>query len=445
MLDHPACRLRHGRAVAWRLALAALLAPAALVAQTRDIAESRRLGRDAVAAYRAGDFAAFEAKGDSALHLRPDHPSLVYNLAAARALNGDAPGALSLLGRLADWGLSYDPARDDDFASLRGEPGFDAVRGRLLANGEPHGDAEPAYELGPEQWVPEALAYDPVGDCLYLGGVRERTITRVARDGSTAAFAGGAGSGQPAPLGMVVDPRRRVLWVSGTTMPESASRDDGQAETEVRAYDLGTGRLLHTHRPAPADSGMALGDLTLDGRGGVLVSDGRTGALLLADPDSPGLDRVLPRGTLGSPQGIVLEPDGRHAFVADYALGLVRVDIENGTARPLAAPTTLLGSDALLRIGDDLLVVQNGITPARVMRIRLSADRERIDDATVLVSGLPSFQEPTGAVLARGSLFLVANGQWARFADGRPADPRTVAAPLVLRVALTAPPGSPPR
>jgi hypothetical protein len=233
---------------------------------------------------------------------------------------------------------------------------------------------------------------------------------------------------------MVADADRRALWVSGSTMAESETEDAGQRPAEVREYDLDTGELRRTLAAPSVD--MQTGDIALDLRGGVLVSDGRTGALLRSVGDSDTLAVVLPAGTLGSPQGIAVTDGGATAWVADYALGLARVDLDSRTAAVVHAPTTLLGSDALLSFEGDLFVVQNGVAPARVVRLRPAPGGAKIDEVEVLLASHPDFAEPTGAVIARGAIYLVANSQWPWFAGGEVSRPEELKGPIILEVPL---------
>jgi tetratricopeptide (TPR) repeat protein len=74
----------------------------------------------------AGDYEAYRAALAGALEKRPDHPSILYNLACAEALAGRPDEALRHLQRalelrpeMREWALS-----DEDFASLRDAPGW---------------------------------------------------------------------------------------------------------------------------------------------------------------------------------------------------------------------------------------------------------------------------------------------------------------------------------
>jgi tetratricopeptide (TPR) repeat protein len=74
----------------------------------------------------AGDYDAYADELAEALERRPDHPATLYNLACAEALAGRTDDALAHLRRglelrpeMAEWAR-----KDEDFASLRGQPGW---------------------------------------------------------------------------------------------------------------------------------------------------------------------------------------------------------------------------------------------------------------------------------------------------------------------------------
>jgi hypothetical protein len=57
----------------------------------------------------------------------------------------------------------------------------------------------------------------------------------------------------------------------------------------------------------------------------------------------------------------------------------------------------------------------------------------------VVAAGLPAFEEPTGATIIDGRLYLIANSHWDRFEDGRLEDPASLSPPLVLSIGLDPP------
>ncbi len=425
------------------LALAAALpltASARLVAQdaapssAAEVAEGRRLAREGVEAYRAGDLSTFASRMAAAVAARPDHPVYVYNLAAARSLVGDTAGAVTRLSQLEAWGLSYDLRADTDFDPLRGVPAFEEQQIRLLENGRAFGDAERAWTLDDPQMIPEGLAWDRVSGRVFVSGVRRRVVLAIEPGGAVSTLIDGLADGMPPPLGLGVDAARRALWVSGTRVPESLTgpAEVSAPEAEVREYDLDTG-ALRRRIALPPIAGVAAGDVAVEPDGDVLVSDWRSGALLRAVPDSDTLAVVLPPGSLGSPQGIAPAVDGSGAWVADYALGLAWVDFATGSVSVARVWTTLLGSDAVAAHGDALLIVQNGVTPARVLRVAVGAGGE-IGEVEVVLAAHPDFSEPTGLAVIDGAPHVIANGQWPHFAGGEVQREEELTAPLVLRL-----------
>lgn len=399
-------------------------------AQTPDeVARGREAYAEAVAAWRAGDRPRFLASIERADALRPAHPGILYALASARAMNADARGAVATLSRLADMGLAYDPTGDEDFAGLAADPGFAEVAGRLAANGGPVGVADTAFTLPWRDFVPEGLARDPRSGDVFVSGVHARRVVRVGGDGRAEPFVDGLWSA----LGLAVDAERRILWIGTAAMPETAGADSSElGRGAVVGVDLASGRRV-AELSLPEDGRAHVpGDLSLAPDGTLFVSDGAAGVLWVRRPGSASLDVLTGPDRLVSPQGSALSADGRTLWLADYSLGLLAVDPSTGVARSLSQPedAALLGIDALLLEGNDLIAVQNGVRPARVLRIRL--DGERVAGWEAIAAALPAFEEPTGAFLDAGRLWLVANSHWDRFEDGRLRDPESLSPPLVL-------------
>jgi sugar lactone lactonase YvrE len=411
--------------------------PAALAAQTLpDLDRARTLTARAIEAYREEDFTTFRDLLGQAMELRPPHPTLVYNLAAAHARTGDPDRALGLLDRAAVMGLAIDPGDDPDFGGIDPDR-LGPVRDRLLSNADPVGRADTAFTFGPPDLIPEGIAHDPVTGTFYVSSIRHGSILAVSPDSAVRELNAAGRPRRGSTMGMAVHAGDRRLWVATSVLPQRRDADSAAVgRATLLAFDLDTGRPAAAY-PVPGPGRHVLGDLALAPDGTVFATDAGTGAVLRLDPGAEALRTLVEPGTLASPQGLVVDPGGR-LLVADYSLGLIAVDTTSGAVRLLEQPAdiALVGIDGLVAHGADLIAVQNGFPPHRVIRIRLADDGLRVRDVDVLAASLPAFDEPTLAVLVHDALFLVANSQWNRF-DGPTLNPDPpLTRPVILRLPL---------
>jgi sugar lactone lactonase YvrE len=330
-------------------------------------------------------------------------------------------------------GLAYDPAGDADFAGLSDDPAFEAVAGRLRANAIPVGVADTAFTLPWREFVPEGIARDAVSGAFFVSGVHGRRVARVDPDGRVEPFVEGLWSA----LGLAIDAERRILWIGTAAMPETAGVDSIElGRAAIVGVDLDSGRRVAEHRLPDDGRAHVPGDLSVAPDGTVFAADGAAGLLWVLRPGAESLVPLTDDTALISPQGSALSADGRVLWLADYSLGILAVDPVTGSARRVDAPpdATLLGIDALLRDGDDLIAVQNGVRPARVLRLSLDAAAGAVRRWTVIAAALPEFEEPTGATLAEGRIWLIANSHWDRFEAGKLRDPASLSPPLVISI-----------
>lgn len=391
----------------------------------------------ALASREKKDLPAFLAHAEAAAALAPRSVTARLVLARARAMNGKAAEALKVLEGLVAQGLWLDLRAEPDLASLKG-PALDALLIRMEEAKRPEGRSEVAFRLPERDFIPEGIAHDAKTGAFLVGSVHLRKIVRVAPDGTVTGLVEPGQDGLGSVLGIAADSARRVLWACSAALPQGRGfRPQDEGRTRLHAFDLDSGRTLRSLEPPKAEGPQTLNDLTLAGDGTVYVSDPASSALYVLRPGGPGLEILLPPGVLASPQGLALSADERSLHVADYALGLVRVDLRSRTAFVLDLPDDLAlgGVDGLTRHGDDLLAIQNGLEPHRVLRLRLDGDR--VAGARVVQRAHPLFDEPTLGVVVGGKLHYVANSQWRRFGeDGTIWPLDRLDPPVVLRADL---------
>jgi sugar lactone lactonase YvrE len=421
-----------------------LLVPGPALAQTSvatdPVLESRTHYAEALQAYKARDYPQFLEHARLAQRLRPTHGAATYALAAAYALTGDTAAALASLRRFAELGYTAEPAADSDYATLRGSLALEEVERRLVRNRAPLVRSKAAFTLPEPDLLAEGVAYDRREGTFFVSAVHARKIIAMTRDGRFSDFAVLDAPGLWAPLGMRVDPVRRLLWAATAAVPQMAgyARADSGRSALLR-FDLETGKL--TGRFAVPDDGRphALGDVTVTRAGDVYASDSRSPILFRVPANADSLERFLESPLLLSAQGLALDGEERTLYIADYSRGVIRVDLASRVAAVLPAADTVLalGIDGLYYHAGALIGIQNGVEPHRVVRLELSPDRRQIVRSMAIERAHPQYAEPTLGVLEGRDLYYVANSQWERFGNGgRIAEPDSLRRPVVLRLRL---------
>jgi hypothetical protein len=382
---------------------------------------------DLVAAYQAQDYAAMVTAGHKAVLARPQHPGAKFNLALAHALNGETEMALAMLDELLAYGIDFGADELEDFSAVRESNAWRAYADGLRDLREPQGVAERAYQLDDAHFVPEGIAIDARG-AFYLGSIRKGVLLRDAallsdRQGHWSVF------------GMRFH-EDGSLWFASAAVAQLEDVGDELGKTGLFRIDPDGGRITRAAILPQHAGQQLLGDLVIAGNL-IYTTDSLTGAIHQYDITADTYSTLVEPGLMRSPQGLVLDAAGEHLYVADYSSGLYRVSLQDGAAESVLLPerTSAYGIDGLYRYGDELIAIQNGIRPHRVVAFSLSDDGSAVTAHRVLASNLADFDEPTLGVVRGDDFYFVANSHWNRF-DRENRLPADLAGPIVLKLAL---------
>lgn len=414
----------------------------ALVSPTsRAGAQERALLEEAVAKARAAhdahDVQGFREWSRKVVELAPRSTRGLYNLACAQALGGDAAAAAGILDRLTAMGVASDAARDPDFDPIRPSAELEAALGRARALESRVGSSEVAFTLPEKDLITEGVAYDPKSRAFFVSSVRKRKVVRRLADGSVADFTK-PDDGLLSAIGLAVDAQRRRLWVTSAGFPQMQGfKPEDTGRSFLVEYDLDTGALCRRVAPPPGVEGAQLSDLAISSAGDVFVADPENGGVYVLRSGASELGVLVGAGPIGSAQGLAPSADGRHLFVADYVQGIVRVDTSTGATLLLPVPpdTAVTGIDGLALHGGELIGVQNGLRPNRVVRLRLDAAQGSITAVETLERNHPEFDEPTLGTLVDGAFYYVGNSQYGKVRDDGTIE-ADVRPPAVLRLVL---------
>jgi sugar lactone lactonase YvrE len=404
------------------LALSATLLTAAVVgpAGAQDDAAARSQAareayRRAAAAERAGQADSAYAEVSRAQRSWPEQPAYTEQLARMAARRGDIANLDRALAQLARQGTGGAAALDSAVRRVAGASSGIAARLRALDSAlAPVEGATSRLVTGDTAFWPEGLDVDPRDGALLVTSIRHRNVLRVAPDGATRWLL--ADSARPAAvMGVAVDAVRDLLWL--TTAGHRAMSGFTAADTAASELLLVRGGRI-ARRWRLGDGTGIPGELAVAPDGEVVVSDAVKGRLYRLTPGAESLV-TLAHPLLRSAQGIAFSADGGTAWIADWSHGLLRWERATGEISAVTAAdgATLVGIDGLRRVGERLLGVQNGVSPARVIEIALSPDGRRASKVRVLDRPGRLDGEPTVGAIVGGNFVYVASSHWPFWSD----------------------------
>lgn len=377
--------------------------------------------------YRLGD--AYRKSGDDQrmmwtlkrlYQLQPNASGIAHALAVAYAKLGDKSAAYDTLLKMHQQGFGLDLADKPEFEKIGDTELWRYLVENLKANLAPFGEGKVAFTLPGGDTLNEALAYDAKRKRMLVGSVRDGTIQIVDDAGKLKPFIEpDAENGLWSVYAMAVAPDEDALYVASTSSVLFRKFDQSDfGKAGLFKFDLGTGRLAARYL-LPEDSQPQTLSSVAVGKGGlVFVADGIRNIIYRLDGGE--LKPMVANPRLTSIRGMAVSADGGTLYFADYTMGLLGVDLAAGKGFDLQYDPVKLfvgGVDGLYWYDNALVLIQNGMTPKRVMRLILSDDGRSVVRAMPLDAGKPEFELPTYGMIRDDGLYFVANSQKNRY-DG---------------------------
>ena len=287
---------------------------------------------------------------------------------------------------------------------------------------------------------PEGVDYDPRSGHYYLASVRQRTIAELRPDGSVRELWPRGRAGIGAVLGVRVDTTRGVLWATTSGLRQMKGYEPGDsAIAALLRIRISDGAIERRWDVAPTARGHVLGDLAVAPNGDVWVTDSFEPVVYRLRAGRDTLERIS-SPLFRSLQGVAPDADGRTVVLADYSRGLLALDVATSEVTRIedAPNVSARGCDGIvLDAHGAIIAVQNGVSPARVVRFVIDPTRRRVLSATVIDRNPAIADEPTIGTIAGGEFVYVANSQWEKYDESgarKPGIPLT--APVLLAVPL---------
>ena len=119
--------------------------------------------------------------------------------------------------------------------------------------------------------------------------------------------------------------------------------------------------------------------------------------------------------------------DNEQRLVVADLRGLWTIDLANARMAPVAAPegTFVGGIDGLYTVDGELVAIQNGLRPHRVLRIALAPGAAQVERVTTIASNSPELAAMTTAAVGRGEITVLAGSQLVQLVSSGSADDRS--------------------
>ncbi len=372
-----------------------------------DLGQFRALREAGMKAMDAHDTAAALDAFTKAGAILPDSPSILLLKAQMLAAQNRKAEAHAVLTEYEKRGYVLDLKTNPDLAAVW-DSDLDALQ---AANTTPVGAMHVATSL-PGFALGQGIAYGSGGDALYVSAVRTGAVTVVNASGSkqlltfrpgVAAYAMGFHGGN--------------LWAVTAASRQTRGYDPKtDIKSRVVVINPDNGAVTNTFVDTAKDRNF---NSLLMGTNDLYVTDSNHGEVLRLSGYDGKFQTLVPEGYLDSPQALAENADGNTLIVSDFISGLYRVDLAKGALSHLAAPAggSLLGLSQLARYGNDLIAVETGFKPERVVRLHMSADWSRVEREEVVLRGGDTLSQPAGGLVDGDHFVFIAKSQWDNLDD----------------------------
>lgn len=396
----------------------------------------------AAEAYAVEDHEAWVTAVENLHRIRPFNHDIMRQLVMGYALTDQPSKAFNKMLSMQQQGLAVDWDSIEEVESLREYPLYTYLRDLMAEAAEPGGNAELLWEVDPDHAMPEALAHDGSSGRVFVGTVRDGTIlVRGADDSEFRVFAEhGTTPGLKAIFDLLVDEERGHLWVAtGSTGQYRHARPSDSGRTALLKLDLQSGEKLGEFRVLPDGRPHLLGAITQASDGTIYAADGLSSLIYRLEPTDERPEPLVGNPNFSSLRGIALSQDEKRLYVADYDHGIFFFNLDDkldGYALGIPPTLNLGGVDGLYQWENALVVIQNGVTPERVLRLELDESGRRVANVATLAKALPAFDIPTFGAVAEDELLFFASSHWDKVNSvGHPIDAPLPPVPVLrLRV-----------
>ena len=346
------------------------------------------------------------------VELMPNSGELKLQLAMAYAKANEKSKAYDTLLRMQVQGFGFDIAKDPRFEPIHGTRVWDYLVANLAANAKQFGEGKVAFELPRGDHLYNALAWDATRKQLLVGSEREGKVLRADVNGKLSEFiAPDASNGMWGVDALAVDEAHGKLYVaSAASLRYKGFDKDNAGKAGLFEFELATGKFVKKYTFPQSEGAHVLTSVVVGKDGQVYAADGPRRSVYKLENGA--FRSIVNNPRLSGITGLALSDNGKTLYIADYAMGIFGFDLTKSAAFELAYdPSRLVlgGIDSMYWYAGNLIVLESGMVPKRVMRVKLSDDGHAIVSAMPLDVAQPAFDNIGQAAVAGDNLYFVAN------------------------------------
>ncbi|MDR2012932.1 MAG: hypothetical protein LBQ20_07810 [Rhodanobacter sp.] len=346
--------------------------------------------------------------------LQPNSGDIKLMLATAYAVQGMKSETYDLLLKMQKQGYGFDLKDNPNFAKVADTKVWGYVLDNFNRNLKPFGEGKIAFTLPKGDTLFESLAYDPKRQQFLAGSVREGKIYHVSKEGVLEDFiTPDAQNGLWSVYAMAVDADNDVLYVASTAsvyFKGFSAADYGKSG--VFKFSLSSGKLIEKYLLTQGKEPNTLTSIAVGKGGQVFAADALLNKIYRLDGGA--LKLMVENPAFTSLRGLTVSGDGKMLYFADYTMGVFGVDLTVGKPFDLIYEPdklTLGGVDGLYWYDNNLVVIQSGMSPIRIMRLTLDTSGHRVMRGVALDAANPAFVLPTYGTIDGDGLYFIANSQ----------------------------------
>ena len=344
------------------------------------------------------------------VEIRPHHQGYALQLVALHAQINNLSQAFDRLYKLSEQGMAAELDAVPGLDAMRQYPLYGHIRDAMLEANDPVGNSTLAAVLQRDDFSASAVEVD--GDRFFVASLRTGEVISLNADGqATPLVDAEAGRSLGSVAGIALDPGGEHLWLAVNDLPQHVGHNpEAQSAPMLVRIDF-SGDVVRRVSLPEADVPGQLADLVVASDGTVYAVDQRHAAIYRAAADDEQAELIGSAPRLTSLRALVLADEEQKLIVADYALGLMTLDLSSMQPGLIAASETLnLGGIESLAISDRVLMaVQPGFSPERILRLELDESFSVVSRGVVQAKALPEFMYPMRGSISNGQFVFVAN------------------------------------